>query len=147
MEPAGQATATDPPAVGSSPINHTGSSLPSRAGTPCPTCGSALNSPYVYSPYVYALGRIEARFSSPAVEKEFAQATRRADTKGKTDREAFQAVLSQPQNRYLVRQLCWVFTVQGLETYILQPRDPADFGLLVEALGRRRDFCRLFHAA
>jgi len=33
-----------------------------------------------------------------------------------------------------VRQLCFVMTIQGLETYILQPRDPADFDLLVEAV-------------
>jgi hypothetical protein len=43
-------------------------------------------------------------------------------------------VLSQRQNRYLVRQLCYVLTIEGLETYILHPRDPADFELLVEAL-------------
>jgi hypothetical protein len=30
--------------------------------------------------------------------------------------------------------LCWVLTVQGLETYILQPRDPADLDLLIGAL-------------
>jgi hypothetical protein len=42
--------------------------------------------------------------------------------------------LSQPQNRYLVRQLCYVFTIEGLETYILQPRDPVDFELLVNAI-------------
>src|SRR3989304_5336688 len=37
--------------------------------------------------------------------------------------------------RYLSRQMCYVLTVQGVETYILQPDDPADFGLLlVEAL-------------
>ena len=45
-----------------------------------------------------------------------------------------QKILSQPQNRYLVRQLCWVMTIGGLDTYILLPRDPADFSLLVEAL-------------
>ena len=33
-----------------------------------------------------------------------------------------------------MRQLCWVLTIEGLDTYILQPRDPADFDLLVEAL-------------
>ena len=44
------------------------------------------------------------------------------------------AVLSQRENRYLVRQLCWVLTIQGLETYLLQPRDPADIDLLVEAI-------------
>src|SRR5262249_8946140 len=32
------------------------------------------------------------------------------------------------------RHMCWVLTVQGLETYILQPRDPRDFDLLVEAI-------------
>jgi hypothetical protein len=68
------------------------------------------------------------------VEKEFAQATGRAETAGLTDRQAVQKVLSQRQNRYLARQLCWVLTIEGLETYILVPRDPADLELLVEAL-------------
>jgi hypothetical protein len=84
--------------------------------------------------YIYALGRIEPRFPSPSVEKEFAQATGRAETAGLTDRQAVHQVLSQRQNRYLARQLCWVLTVEGLETYILQPRDPADFDLLIEAI-------------
>ena len=33
-----------------------------------------------------------------------------------------------------MRQLCWVLTIQGLETYLLPPRDPADIDLLVEAI-------------
>jgi hypothetical protein len=103
----------------------------------CATCGTApaanggaataLN-------FVYAIGRIEARFPTISAEKEFAQATGRSDTKGLTDRQALQAVLSKPENRYLVRQLCFVLTIEGLETYILAPRDPADISLLVEAL-------------
>ena len=36
--------------------------------------------------YVYAIGRVEPRFPSLAVEKEFAQATGRSDTAGLTDR-------------------------------------------------------------
>jgi hypothetical protein len=84
--------------------------------------------------YIYALGRVEPRFPSLAVEKEFAQATGRAETAGLTDRQALQSVLSERPNRYLARQLCWVLTIEGLETYILQPRDPADFDLLVEAV-------------
>jgi hypothetical protein len=102
------------------------------AAASCPTCTGAPASEA--RSYVYALGRIEPRFPSPAVEKEFAQATGRAHTKGKTDREAMQAVLSAPGNRYLARQLCWVLTLQGLETYLLMPRDSADFDLLVEAV-------------
>jgi hypothetical protein len=34
----------------------------------------------------------------------------------------------------LVRQLCWVLSIQGLETYLLVPRDPADIDLLVDAI-------------
>lgn len=84
--------------------------------------------------YVYALGRVTPRFPSLAVEKEFAQTTGRAETTGLTDRQALQSVLSQRSNRYLVRQLCWVLEIEGLETYLLVPRDPADFDLLIEAL-------------
>jgi hypothetical protein len=107
----------------------------------CPSCGAAAaQAPRAVanggaaSSYVYALGRIEARFPRLSVEKEFAQATGRADTKGLTDRQALQSVLAKPENRYLARQLCWVMTIEGLETYILVPRDSADISLLVDAL-------------
>jgi hypothetical protein len=109
-----------------------GDAAPSPPAAPCPTCagGAALLS----TSLVYALGRIEARFPRISAEKEFAQATGRTDTAGKTDQATFHAVLSRRENRYLMRQLCWVLTVQGLETYILVPRDPADVDLLVEAI-------------
>jgi hypothetical protein len=82
--------------------------------------------------YVYALGRIEPRFPRLSVEKEFAQATGRAETVNLTDRQALRRVLE--QNRYLVKELCWVMMIGGLETYILVPRDPTDSNLLVETL-------------
>lgn len=89
-------------------------------------------------PFIYALGRIEPRFPSLSVEKEFAQATGRAETINLTDRQTLHTVLSQRQNRYLLRQLCWVLSIGGLETYLLQPRDLADFDLLAEALDPNR---------
>ena len=86
-------------------------------------------------PYVFATGRVTPRFPSLGVEKEFAQATGRLEeTAGLTDRQATRSVLSERANRYLVRQICFVLTIEGLETYILQPRDPADFDLLVDAV-------------
>jgi len=84
--------------------------------------------------YTYVIGRIVPRFPNPSIEKEFVQAMGRAETKGLTDREALQSVLFEKQNRYLARQLCWVLTVEGLETYLLVPRDPSDYDLLVESL-------------
>ena len=99
---------------------------------PCPTCVGGAGA--MSMSYVYALGRIEARFPRLSVEKEFAQVAGRAETAGKTDQQVFYAVLSKFENRYLVRQMCWVFSVQELETYILQPRNPADFDLLAGAI-------------
>jgi hypothetical protein len=84
--------------------------------------------------YMYAIGQIEPRFPTLSAEKEFAQATGRAETAGLSDRRALHAVLSQQENRYLVRQLCWVLTIENLDTYILHPRDPADVNLLVAAV-------------
>lgn len=66
--------------------------------------------------------------------KEFVQVLGRDKASGLTDRQALHGVLSKPENRYLVRQICWVMTIEGLETYILGPRDPADLNLLVESL-------------
>jgi len=117
---------------------HTTSTITPQGG--CATCGGSEGTTGL-SPngagtvsYVYAIGRVEARFPNLAAEKEFAQATGRADTVGKTDQQTFHAVLSKRENRYLIRQLCWVLTIQGLETYLLVPRDPVDIDLLVEAI-------------
>ncbi len=107
-----------------------GAALTSEA--PCPTCGGATAS--MPMSHVYAIGRIEARFPSLSVEKEFTQVIGRGENAGQTDQEAFRNVLADPENRYLARQLCWVLTVQGLETYLVQPRDPGDFGRLVETI-------------
>jgi hypothetical protein len=107
----------------------------------CPACGTARSAgapattlrPQPPS-WIYAMGRIEARCPSISVEKEFAQATAREATAGLTDRRTMHAVLSKPENRYLVRQFCFVMTIEGMETYILVPRDISDSSLLVEAL-------------
>jgi hypothetical protein len=84
--------------------------------------------------FVYALGRVVPRFPSLAVEKEFAQATARTGAAGLSDQQTFEKVLTDRSNRYLVRQLCWIFMVEGIETYVLAPRDPLDLDLLVDAI-------------
>lgn len=84
--------------------------------------------------YVYAIGKIEARYPRLSIEKEFAQVAGRVDTAGLTDDQVFYEILTAPENRHLARLLCWVLTVREIETYILLPRDPGDFSLLVEAI-------------
>lgn len=104
---------------------------PAAGAGACDTCDTFGGTT---ASFVYALGRVEPRFLSLAIEKEFAQVSGRAETAGLTDRQVLQSVLSQRQNRYLLRQLCWVLTIEGLETYLLQPRDPGDMELLLEAV-------------
>lgn len=106
---------------------------PQGCGGGCGAGESAGFEPVAPS-YIYAVGCVEARFPNLAAEKEFAQVAGREETSGKTDQETFYTVLSKRENRYLLRQLCWVFTIQGMETYLLVPRDPADIDLLVEAI-------------
>ncbi|MBJ7330679.1 MAG: hypothetical protein JHC95_12340 [Solirubrobacteraceae bacterium] len=83
--------------------------------------------------FVYALGQIDARFPSMSIEKEFAQVVAGTDFGGLTDRETLKGTIANPENRYLARSLCWVFEIEGLETYILVPRDPRDLDLFVDA--------------
>jgi len=103
-------------------------------------CGEDAKAKGTNAPqYVYALGKIDPRFRSMAVEREFAQATGRAETTGLTDQQAFYSVLSKKENRYLVRDLCWTLAIEGVAAYILLPKDPLDFDRLVESVKPQQD--------
>lgn len=136
------------PAIASPLNSRSGVALSPQTGVKmsscgCPsgkcTCGAAADQypdddgMMAYSP-VYAPGRVDPRIPSLSLEKEIAQAIGRTETHGLTDRETLYKVLSKPENRYLVRQMCWVLSIGGMETYILRPHDAADFSLLVEAI-------------
>lgn len=97
------------------------------------TSGAAAPAPPLQT-YVYAIGKVEPRFPTLGVEKEFAQVTSRIDGAGRTDREILQQALEQPGNRYLARQVCWTLLIEGLETYVLIPRDGTDLDLLIETV-------------
>ena len=101
----------------------------------CPSCAGAASATATATPsWIYAIGKIEARFPSLAIEKEYAQVLGRGDASGLTDKQALHTVLTKPENRYLARRVCWVMAIEGLETYLLYPRDSADLSLLVEAV-------------
>jgi hypothetical protein len=119
----------DPPAR--SPASNVAS--PAAAGNPPASSPPDGTGPQANT-FVYALGQVQARFPSAAVEKEFAQVAGQAVTEGQTDRQVIASILNDRANRYLAREMCWVFLIEGLETYIVVPRDTADFELLVQAI-------------
>jgi hypothetical protein len=100
-------------------------------GGACEACRAKANSG---GAWVYAIGSVTPRFPNLSVEKEVDQVVGRGDAAGLSDHQAFHAALSKSENRYLLRQLCWVFCVEGVETYLLSPRDPGDYALLLEAV-------------
>jgi hypothetical protein len=131
--------------LGGNPHERVASSVAPAATTispqSCSTCGTvpASNGGTAAPPsWVYVIGNIDARFATRSHEMEFAQVAGQQKTAGLTDNQAFHAVLSKPEHRYLVRQLGWVMKVEGLETYLLRPRDSADFSLLVESIRPKR---------
>ena len=135
-DPANLPTAMVPQRVYESAIQG----CPSCGGArtvPCPTCGAQPSPPAGTVSLVFAIGRIEPQFPRLSIEKEFAQATSRANTAGLTDSAVLRKVLSQRENRYLARHLCWLMTINGVESYVAAPADAGDVDLLIESLRPR----------
>jgi hypothetical protein len=110
-------------------------------GCECGGDGGACTCGTTASPsYVYAIGTVTARFPSLNIEKEFMQAWGKAPTAALTitDADKF-AVLSQGQNLYLAREMCWVFQSQDIDIYILRPRSYVELTDLVMCLAPTQD--------
>src|SRR5262245_3379406 len=116
-----------PAGAGSAMAMHTPSST--NTGR-CTSCGGGGPTASLGSSYIYAIGAIAPRFPRPSVEKEFAQVMSRTETKGLTNQHALRKVIQAPQNRYLLRQLCWVMSIAGVETYLVAPHYQTDFEML-----------------
>jgi hypothetical protein len=117
------AVATPPPPVVEPPP------VTPAAPAPAPATPAAERAPT----YVYALGQIDVRLPSLGIEKELAQVLGRLEGSGQTSRQMLKQAVSDEGNRYLARSVCWIFTIEGLETYIVVPRDPHDLQLLIDA--------------
>jgi PatG C-terminal len=104
-----------------------------QGGCSCGSDGGKMLPPS----YVYAIGKVVHRFPNRSLELELAQSTgRRAEeeTRGRAHEEVIHKVLTDPANRYIARQICYVLNVERLETYILVPTDPLDIDRLAQAL-------------
>jgi hypothetical protein len=87
--------------------------------------------------YVYSIGKVVHRFPNRSLEMELAQATGRrpeGDTRGLAHPEVAYKILTDPENRYIARQICYVLNIEGLETYVLVPSDPLDIERLAQAI-------------
>lgn len=135
-ETTGELTETRPVAVPASALPEATpeENRVAPSANPCPSCGAGLSGGSQPPRCVYAIGQVLARYPNLSIEKEMAQAAGRSDTAGLTDPQVLHTVLSKPENRYLAKEICWVLTIGGCESYILHASDPGDLNLLIETL-------------
>jgi hypothetical protein len=101
------------------------------------SCSSEGDKMMLPTSYVYAIGKVVHRFPTRSLESELAQAIGRKleqETRGRTREEVIHKAITDPANRYIARQICYVLNIEGLETYILVPTDPLDIDRLAQAL-------------
>ncbi len=105
-------------------------------GPDCKCKGSSSETSHHEQPtqFIYALGSLNPRFPNESVEKEYAQVLKRTDNAGLSDKGALKKLVSTPEFRYLLKQLCWVMSIQGIDTYVVHPSDPFAYDLLVDAV-------------
>lgn len=84
--------------------------------------------------YIYTLGKIEVRFPNRSIEKEYVSIIESSKTVNPASEQEIYSVLSQPENRYLVRNLFWVLTIEGVPVYILLPNGPEYLDILLDAI-------------
>ena len=127
----------------STPAQSIAPAAPSPGGAvspqACTTCGQtpvanlATTGPApVPPPCIYVIGHIEPRFPLLSIEKEASQAIARSGGGNGTDQQIMARLLRDQANKYIVQRLCWVLSVQGVDTYILVPRD-GDYQPLIDA--------------
>jgi hypothetical protein len=86
--------------------------------------------------YIYAIGKISFRYPDLSIENEVRQASGRKaeDIKGLAQPEVINKIVTDPNNRYLARHLCWILEIENLPTYIIVPSDPLDIENFTNAL-------------
>jgi hypothetical protein len=102
------------------------------AGGSCPTCEAAAGGETGPPSYVYALGTISTRFPSPSIEKEFTQSAAAGETASLTDQQVLYNTLK--EHRHLAHEVCWIFSVETVEVYILVPRDVLMLDQFIESI-------------
>ena len=111
---------------------HCGQPAGGTSGVALPQV-SAQAAAAVRGSFVYAVGRLHARFPSLGAEKEYAQLVG-ADSDAIVRTGALKDALADKQNRYLARQMCWVFSGPDADACVVIPRDQSDLDELIDTL-------------
>jgi hypothetical protein len=107
--------------------------IPSQSEAPAATpAAQSCGTPACQKKFIYAIGTIGVRFPNQGVEKEFRQVAAAMDNSEITHDSITYNVLKKHRN--LAREVCWIFTIEGIDTYILLPSAPEYIKDLIEAI-------------
>jgi hypothetical protein len=90
--------------------------------------------------FIYTIGRMDVRFPTIGIEKEFQQRQRAAELKGElpaSRTERIRAVLR--ENPHLWPRVCFVFSVASVPAYIVTPSSQHTLQQMLEAASRSSD--------
>lgn len=133
--PAAEAAATAAPPERTVALAHEAGGCGCGCGGNGDTCTCGGKGPAEPPTFVYALGSVEVRFPDPALEQEARDIAAMFKIEGQeTSPGWLYGVLSRPEARYVARQLCYLFTVEGQPAYALKLRDGSDLAALIETL-------------
>lgn len=100
------------------------------------TCGRSAPRGFDSNQYIYALGRIDVRFPSLGIEREFQQRQRLLkDVNSHSKREGLHCCLK--ENQHLARAVTYIFSVDGIPAYVLIPTSSQILSALVDALSQK----------
>jgi PatG C-terminal/Subtilase family len=103
------------------------------------SCSDAGSSP---SNFVYVLGSLDIDLPDQSISEELQAVARMkgiVQAKDEPLRDWYFKVLSNPEARYVARQVCWILKVEGQPAYYLALRDPFDLPELISCLGHPED--------
>lgn len=83
--------------------------------------------------YIYAIGNIYPTFPNKSLEEEYMYAYQEFKAEGPPN-ALFYQVLSQGQNLYIAEKMCWILSIQGVDSYILTPRSNVELYHFIAAL-------------
>ncbi|PTL83704.1 hypothetical protein [Vitiosangium sp. GDMCC 1.1324] len=84
--------------------------------------------------HVYAIGQLLVTFPSRDVEKEYQQLLTPEDMSAPSEAQRLYNVLSRPENVFLAREMAWIFQIQNVATYLLEPRSSVELQALIDAI-------------
>lgn len=74
--------------------------------------------------FAFAIGNLQPIFSSNSIQNEFSYACQQANVSPVAS-SSYYEILSQAENFYIAKEMCWLMQISGIDSYIVHPKTDA----------------------